>query len=109
MKTIVLIAALALSASSFAAGYETNTFSKIFWGTSEEEVLSMVEAALPTIKEDKGLLQSMKFQNCDTHPRHIKIGNTLIKKFYRNVNGTLEAKYRATLIVKNNRCFVSYK
>lgn len=109
MKTIVLIAALALSASSFAAGYETNTFSKIFWGTSEEEVLSMVEASLPTIKEDKDLLQSMKFQKCDTHPRHIKIGNTLVKKFYRNVNGTLEAKYRATLIVKNNRCFVSYK
>ena len=109
MKTIVLIAALALSASSFAAGYETNTFTKIFWGASEEEVLSKVEASLPTFKEDKELLQSMRFQKCDTHARNIKIGNTLVKKFYRTVDGTLEAKFRAMLIVKNTRCFVSYK
>jgi len=107
MKTIVLIAALALSASSFAAGYESKSFSKTFWATSEEEVLAMVEAALPTIKEDKALLRSMKFQKCNTHPRNIKIGNTLVKKFYRTVDGTLEAKFRAMLIVKNTRCFVN--
>ncbi len=111
MKTIVLIAALALSASSFAAGYETNSFGKYFWASSEEEVVSMIEAAIPSIKagQDKELTQSMKFQRCDVHPRHIKIGKTFIKKFYRTVDGTLEAKFRGLLIVSNNRCFVSHK
>ena len=109
MKTIVLIAALALSASSFAAGYETQSFGKYFWASTEAEVVEMIEEAIPSIKagEDKELTQSMKFQNCDVHPRHIKIGKTFIKKFYRTVDGVLVSKYRGLVTVSNNRCFVS--
>ncbi len=109
MKTIVLIATLALSASSFAAGYETQSFGKYFWASTEAEVVEMIEEAIPSIKagEDKELNQSMKFQNCTVHPRHIKIGKTFIKKFYRTVDGVLVSKYRGLVTVSNNRCFVS--
>src|SRR3989344_6675833 len=111
MKTVILMTALLASFSSFAAGYETQSFGKYFWASSEEEVVAMIEAALPTIKagQDKELSRSMEFQRCEVHPYNIKIGKTFIKKFYRTVNGNLEAKFRGLLVVSNTRCFVSHK
>ena len=112
MKTFALMAALLVSTSSFAAGWTTQSFGKYFYAPTEEEVLAQVEAAIPTIAagQDKELSRSMEFQDCrPIHPRHIKIGKTFVKKFWRNDNGTLVVKYRAILTVSHNHCFESHK
>jgi hypothetical protein len=108
MKSIIVIAALALSASSFAGmPFETQSFGLYFWGSSEEEVVSMIEEAIPSVQtgDYKDLAKSMTFQRCaPIHPRHIKIGKTFIKKFYKNVDGKLSVSYRGLLTVSHNHC-----
>ena len=110
MKTIILAAALLASTSSFAAGYVTRSFSKIFYAPTEAELVEKVEAAMPAIQagEDKELSRSMEFQDCKPiHPRHIKIGKLFIKKRYITVDGVLVPNYRGLLIVNHNNCYES--
>lgn len=107
MKTFIAALALTLSASSFAMPFETQSFGLYFWGSSEEEVVSMIEEAIPSVKTGnyEDLAKRMGFQNCaPIHARHIKIGKTFVKKFYKNVDGKLEVSYRGLLTVSHNRC-----
>lgn len=107
MKTIIAALALTLSASSFAMPFETQSFGLYFWGSSEEEVVTMIEEAIPSVQtgEFEDLAKRMGFQRCaPISARHIKIGKTFIKKFYKNVNGTLSVSYRGLLTVSHNRC-----
>ena len=110
MKSLVLAIALVASTSSFAAGYVTQSFSKIFYAPTEAELVEKVEAAIPSIQagEDKELSNSMRFQQCNPiHPRHIKIGKLFIKKRYTTVDGVLVPNYRGMLVVSHNHCFES--
>ncbi|WPU66797.1 hypothetical protein [Peredibacter starrii] len=110
MKALIVAVALIASAQSFAAGYVTQSFSKIFYAPTEAELVEKVEAAIPSIQagEDKELTRSMEFQACSPiHPRHIKIGKLFIKKRYTTVDGVLVPNYRGMLIVSHNRCFES--
>lgn len=108
MKSLLTIALLTASVSSFATVFSTQSFSKIFYASSEAELVEQVEAAIPSIEagEDKELSRSMRFQRCSPiHPRHIKIGKLFIKKIYSKENGTLTPKLKGTLVVSHNRCF----
>lgn len=108
MKSLLVIALLVTSVSSFAVGYVTQSFSKIFYASTEAELVEMVEAAIPAIEagEDRDLTRSMGFQRCSPiHPRHIKIGKLFIKKIYSKENGTLAPKFKGTLVVSHNHCF----
>ena len=108
MKTFALMAALLVTTSSFATSFTTQSFGKYFYASTEEEVVALMEAAIPTLAagQDKEISQSMEFQNCaPIHPRHIKVGKkTFIKKFWRNDNGTLVVTYRGLVTVSHNRC-----
>ena len=110
MKSLIVALTLLVSASSFAAGYTTQSFSKIFYAATEAELVAAVEAAIPSIQagEDKELSRSMGYQQCaPIHPRHIKIGKLFIKKRYTTVDGVLVPNYRGMLVVSHNRCFES--
>lgn len=111
MKTVIALTFLLASFSSFASQYVSESFSKMFYASSEAELVAAVEAAIPAIQngEDKGLTQSMKFQNCaPIEARYIKVGKLLIKKLYKTENGVLVPSYRGQLIVTHTHCFVTY-
>lgn len=108
MKSLIVIAFLITSVSSFASYYTTQSFSKIFFAESEKDLVAKVEAAIPSIEagQDEDLSRSMGYQNCaPIHPRHIKIGKLFIKKIYSRVDGVLVPKVRGMLVVSHNHCF----
>ena len=110
MKSLIAIALLITTTTSFASYYTTQSFSKIFYAATEAELVKNVEAAIPSIEagEDEGLSQSMRFQQClPIHPRHIKIGKLFIKKVYKKVDGVLVPQVRGMLVVSHNHCFES--
>lgn len=110
MKSLIVIALLMTSVSSFASGYGTQSFSKIFYAASEAELVADVEAAIPMIEagQDKKLSSSMWYQACrPIAPRHIKIGELFVKKVYSMVDGVLAPKFAGTLVISHNRCLES--
>lgn len=108
MKSLFAIALLAAATSSYAIWWSTQSFSKIFYAETEEQLVADVEAAIPAIEaaQDKGLTQSMKFQNCKPiEPRYIKVGKLFTKKVYKKVDGVLVPQYKGTLVVSHTHCF----
>lgn len=111
MKSLLVIAFLTASFSSFGAGYVNKNFYKYFYATTEAELVAQVETAIPGIEagEDKDLNRSMRFQRCQMNPRYINVGKLYIKKIYSKEDGVLVSKFKGILTVSNRRCFESNK
>jgi hypothetical protein len=110
MKSLIALAVLFVTTTSFASWYTTQSFSKIFYADTEAQLVQDVEAAIPAIEagEDKDLSFSMRAQQCSPiESRYIKIGKLFIKKVYKKVDGVLVPQVRGMLVVSHTHCFES--
>lgn len=108
MKSLLLPLFLLFSVSA-QANYIEKTFSRSFYGESEEEVVSAAQEAIPSILniESRDLRYELVRANCFPLKRsYMSVKSLRVSKSYKpDRSGELKLVYRGRLVFAHSSCF----
>ncbi|MFP5385559.1 MAG: hypothetical protein ACLGHN_05730 [Bacteriovoracia bacterium] len=107
MKTAIALVIALNSLSALAGGFHTKFFTKSFKASTEAELVALVEAAIPSIKDgsDRSVRQDFSFEGCwPVTAKQIKVNSLSVAKYYKAEGETLVPYYSGTLSFLHKNC-----
>lgn len=107
MKTTIALVIALNSLSALAGGFHTKFFTKSFKASTEAELVTLVESAIPSIKDgsDRSVRQDLSSEGCwPLSANQIKVNGLSVTKSYKVEGEILVPYYTGSLSYLHKNC-----
>ena len=107
MKNAIALVIALNSFSALAGGFHTKFFTKSFKAATEADLITTVEAAIPSIKEgsDRSVRSDLQSEGCwPVTAKQIEINSLSVTKYYKVEGDALVPYYSGSLSFLHKNC-----